>query len=300
MSIEPPLNVGVPGALSQTFTTVEAADQKPHRFSILQPTDATWLPTLAKLYRELRTATNSPVSSISFNNVEVLDVTHVKARLNLSQVPQRHTGNFAVERSDLAELALMIVGEELRGYSYGYRSIRDRELRDSPGRGIDQIGVRLDESIDGGVLVQRIVLMLGEAKHSSSKKSPPAVVDASDDGLSKQHKKHLTNRTRTADQVWTASKNSADSGTAELLQLAAHFFETEDPHLTVVATNLLMRPALGSAADYGSFATAPADYEPAEIDFLLVRIPTDDVEIVVDEFLKLALDDAEPEKDGSE
>src|SRR5207237_641083 len=59
---------------------------------------------------------------------------------------------------------------------FGYKSLRDRELVQLTGRGIDAIGIEVEENGD-------IRLVLGETKLSDEAKSPPAVVDKGDDCL---------------------------------------------------------------------------------------------------------------------
>lgn len=146
--------------------------QDPHRLVILSATDADWLERLAQTYRVLRTARRmpdpAPGQAPALAGIDVVDTTRLNRMLADTQIAKRSGGNFDVLRSDLAEVLLGHVGEHLGGFRYGYISVRDRESARQAGRGIDQVGVRLDPV---GAVVH---LMLGEAKVSSERASPPA------------------------------------------------------------------------------------------------------------------------------
>lgn len=74
-----------------------------------------------------------------------------------TQIAARQGGNFDVLRSDFAEVLLWHVGQAYGKFRYGYLSLRDRESAGQPGRGVDQIGIRLDDN-------DQVRLMLGEAE----------------------------------------------------------------------------------------------------------------------------------------
>jgi hypothetical protein len=277
-------------ATKDVFAVVEQHDQLPHQFTILEPADSAWLETLAAVYRDLRTVTDSPLIDLTLNGVQILDVASVKARLTSTQLPTRNASprgtNFAVERSDLGEVAMALAGEQLRGYAYGYRSTRDRELVSLPGRGIDQIGIRSDFD---SALEEHITLSLGEAKVSSQARNPPGVVDSAGDSMRNQHLGHISAVSATCAKLWGASRRCTDPEIQRLLQLAATLWEHKQfEYLVVKCTNMLVRPVHGSEADFGSFATSPNDFAPGEIDFMVLRIDTGDVEVVVDQFLQSA------------
>ncbi|HEX4225648.1 MAG TPA: hypothetical protein VHZ97_25005 [Pseudonocardiaceae bacterium] len=240
---------------------------------------------LAREYRRLRTASDHPPTALSFDGLD-LAVGEVAAILAAATVPHYEPGNFGVVRSDLAEVILGLVGQSMYGSRYGYRSVSDRELVQRPGRGIDQIGVEVDEP------ATRLTLVLGEAKVSSEQKSPPGVVDRGDDCLRAQHLAHLRNRDATADKVWAASRHCADPRTQELLRLAAELFRRRiDDRVRIVASSLLVRPSTARVPrDFGSFHRASADFLPAHIRFLLVRLPGDIDEFAV-EFARLTRGD---------
>lgn len=265
------------------------AEGSRHRYTLFVPNDSSWLDIVAEIYRDLRTQTRFPLSALTLNGIDVVDVDRIRQRLTETQVPERTTRttsrHLAVERSDLAEVLLATLSEETHGYQYGYRSTRDRELVSLPGRGIDQIGVRRLEV--GGLEV--IDVCLGEAKVSSEGATPPRVVDANDDSLRNQHLAHLAEREHTGNKIWGASRHATDQETQSLLQLAASLWEEQCSDVLVVrCVSMLVRPSVGSEGDFGSHRDNPGDFEPAEIDFVILRLDDDDIETVIDDFVERA------------
>ena len=84
-----------------------------------------------------------------------------------------------IYRSDLGELLLTYYFEEKIGAKYKFnipiKNISYRELAEKPGRGMDAIGYNTNSD--------KIAILFGEAKVSSEKKSPPQVVDVSNDSI---------------------------------------------------------------------------------------------------------------------
>lgn len=94
-----------------------------------------------------------------------------------------------IYRSDLGELLLTYYFEEKLPVSERFiipiKNISDRELAEQPGRGLDALGYRVDGD--------KVIILLGEAKVSSEKKSPPQVVHASEDSIYNTQKKWIDN-----------------------------------------------------------------------------------------------------------
>lgn len=311
-------------AMETLFKTVEQHDIDHHHLRVLEPATPEWLQRLAAEYQALRTASRHPVEAVTFDGVELLDLAGVQAVLARETVPLHRAGNLAVTRSDFGEVILGVTNAELYGAKYGYRSTRDRELISITGRGIDQIGVEfVSEDGEGTADVEqsttltstaaftppqtpskngnstspapKLSLILGEAKVSSDKKSPPQVVDAADDGLRNQHIAHLTNLDATVQKVWNVSRFADDPDVQQKLRAAAWLLEKQDfRQLRVVAASVLVRPVavLNAPADFGSFHTNCSDFIPADIRFLIVRIPQD-VDSLVSEFARLARGEVE-------
>lgn len=268
------------------FVVVEDEANGQHRFTLLEPNGADWLDRMAAIYRDLRTETIIPIEGVLFEGLE-FDVGAIQRRLIETQVPARATARLplAVERSDFAEVALALAGDQLRQYVYGYRSTRDRELVALPGRGIDQIGVARATVGERTV----VYLSLGEAKLSSQARTPPGVVQYGDDTLHAQHLGHLSERDATSGKIYSAARRATDSETQSLLFLAAHLWDGQaSDSLVVRCTSMLVRPSTGVRDDAGDFRTTPEDFMPGEVDFMLLRLPNADVEEVIDQFQALA------------
>jgi hypothetical protein len=275
------------------YLITESHDRDVHHLRVLEPVSETYLEVVANEYRRQRTASDHSVQALTLDGVEVLDVEGVQQALVDAAVPRYRPGNFAVVRSDLAEVLLGLVGELSYGTRYGYRSVRDRELVSQPGRGIDQIGVELERApVPGGDPPERsrITLVLGEAKVSLQDACPPGVVDTGDDCLRAQHLGHLRDREATANKVWNASKHSRDEQTQLLLRIAAQLFKrnVDDGRLRVVVASLMVRPTgYATPEDFGTFHASADDFAPAEIRFHIFRLPVS-VDAAVQEFERLA------------
>jgi hypothetical protein len=267
------------------FRVAEVHDDDPHEFHILEPASSDWLQELANRYRALRTHFDLQPGEVTLDGITVLGTEALQRRIVEAAIPARRGGNFDVLRSDLGEMALAVHGEERYGYRYGYRSVRDRETVQLPGRGIDQIGVASTED------PQIILLVLGEAKVSAEKKSPPGVVDTSDDCLRAQHLHHIANYRDTANKVLLAARRCTDPETQELLLLASALLrDRRFEHLVLCCHSFVARPSLlAASSDYGTFRSAPADYTPSRVRFTILRLPGDDVEAIIDKFREYSL-----------
>lgn len=277
-----------PPADEVLFVVAEMHDQDPHELRVLVPAHEGWLPALAEEYRRVRTMSRLPAQPLSFEGVDILDVSGVESLLAGDCVPQYEKGNFGVARSDLAEVIQALVLEKEYGCRFGYRSVRDRELRQRPGRGIDQIGIEGTRASGGAALT----LVLGEAKVSTEAACPPQVVDSGKDCLRKQHLDHLADREATAAKIVEASRHADDPDVQVGLRIAAILLRREDERLRVVAASAMVRPE-GTATpdDFGTFHSSASDYAPATVRFLLVRLPGD-VDEIVEAFTRLAQADA--------
>lgn len=249
------------GALPMTaICTIDAnLDDGDHQYRILKPDiSVDWMKDLASEYVKLRTACRVPTRPISVDGIGVVSTDAIMKRLQAATTPIRRADNFDVVRSDFGEVLCYAVLEQLYGVKLGYKSVRDRELIDSPGRGIDAIGIE-----DGSVLT----LVLGETKVSDDKKSPPGVVDAADDCLAKQHKAHIKENAHTARKLWNTARHIGDADLRDLHFAAALLVELGAfDKIRIVGCSLLVRPDdLCNTKDFGSFRKKPGDYAPSHI-----------------------------------
>lgn len=276
-------------AINEYFKTVGEWSDDVHHYRVITPNHEEWLEGLADLYRALRTSSQVPLPELGITGIDGFDLAALEQVLVETQVPDRDSGakpkQLSVERSDIGELALALVGEMIHGYNYGYRSVRDRELVDSPGRGIDQLGV-VEVQLDSGD--HACILSLGEAKVSVDKSSPPAVVDSSHDSLRAQHRKHITEHEKSIRGVISAARQTSDREAARQLYRAGMLWRIGSDRLTLRNTSMLVRDRNHKLTDFGSFRSSPEDFNPGHIDFTILVIDTDDIEDVVDNFIALA------------
>lgn len=263
---------------------IERFEDKPHCWCAVVPNAGEeWLQYLANKYRELRTEPVVPLSDIAVDGITVLKKSALEQVLARAVLPDRGTGKFSVARSDFGETISYCLLKDKYGTLFGYKSIRDRELIQLTGRGIDAIGV---ECPDG----EPLHLILGETKTSADPSSPPQVVDSNRDSLRAQHQAHLSELQNTCRKVWDAARRSRDKHTQDLLSVAALYLQEEQwQNLRVVAFSCLVRPRnLYKSTDYGSFLNSPTDFHPSKIRFTTFCVPFDDMEAVIDKWLELA------------
>lgn len=260
------------------FTVSENHDQGDHVLRCLD-VDGGWHPELAHRYVQLRTECQFPINPVVIDGIELLDTEGVRHRIAAATVPHSVGGNFDVVRSDMGEVFTYAVLESEYGTVFGYQSVRDRELIQLPGRGIDAVGIEVNG--------ERLTLCLGEAKVSDAAASPPAVVDAADDSLRNQHRGHMADRDKTSQKLWDLARRARSQDLQNLFTTAALLFEQEAfDKLEVIVCCLLVRPSHRyTVADFGSFATTPGDYAPAKVRFLVVRLPDASIEVARDAFV---------------
>ena len=259
------------------FIPIEESLSSGHSFRALKlDDDSEWINPVAVEYVRLRSECAQPLADISLDGIEVLSVDRISKRLEDATIPVRRFDNFDVVRSDFGEMLCYMLLEQEYETRFGYKSIRDRETTQLPGRGIDAVGI--EEGSDGDLLT----LVLGEVKVSDEAASPPQVVDRGEHCLRNQHLSHLRKPVATAKKIWDMSRRSPDSSAQALLFTAALYLEENRwDKLRLIACCVLVRPRCKyTKADFGSFQQCPDDYKPALIRFLVVCIP-DDVEKVV-------------------
>lgn len=242
-----------------------------------------WVDYLAKRYRELRTESVVRINDIVLDGVTFLSKDAIQKHLTNALVPQKGSGIFRVERSDFGETISYCFLEDQYGTRFGYKSIRDRELIQFTGRGIDAIGVECHDQ-------EPICLVLGETKTSAEHRSPPQVVDSAQDSLRAQHMRHLSDQDDTLGKVWNAARHARDKETQQLLFTAALYLQDERwDKLRIVAFSCLVRPhSLYETTDYGSFRKKPTDFYPGKIRFAAFCVPSDDIETLIDGWLEIA------------
>lgn len=260
--------------MAASYTLIESLDVSPHEYRAYAVSEnADWQTSSAAEYIKLRTECSVPLEDVSVDGITVMDVEGIRQRLKNATVPKRRTFktkremNLDVIRSDLGETLSFMLLDEMYATKFGYKSVRDRELIQLPGRGIDAVGIESGNPL---------TLVLGETK-VSNEDSPPQVVDYTDDSLKAQHMKHLKDTKTTAGKIWNLSRHILDVELRNLYFLAAIYLEEQRwDQLRIVACCVLVRPRdKYQKSDYGSFRAKPANFAPADIRFLIVCLPSD-------------------------
>lgn len=253
-----------------------------HTYFVSDPqAGADWLASLAKEYVHLRSGFQVPLKEEDiaglFDGIEDFGKDSLIVQLRRAGIPTTGQGtNFDTLRSDLGELiSYHLLGLEFP-IQFAYLSIRDRELIERVGRGIDAIGV-----FDG----DPIGLVLSETKVSDEAKSPPRVVDNTDDCLCKQHLAHIGDLGKTSKKVFDSGRRATDKAVRDLfLQAYAYLSSGNLSRIKIVVSSILVRPEKKhKETDFGSFKSNPGQFTPAVVRFWAVRVHAN-IDAVVQEW----------------
>lgn len=244
----------------------------PHHYSTHEPEDFTaWLDVVAGEYVRLRTEFRAPLPDLlSFTGLGGFSSAAIQARVAQATVPEQdyHKKNFSVLRSDLSEVAAYMLLERLFQTDIAFKLVRDRELKKLPGRGIDAIGMEHGHK-------HAIVLAEVKFSHESHNSKPPRVVEGSSDCMRVQHLGHIGERAETIAKLLDCARRAASDEARNSLLAGALYLEGEVwDNVELVSCCVLVRPKdAHSSADFGTFRSQPADYDPARIRFLVWKLP---------------------------
>lgn len=250
----------------------DSGSVEPHLYGTYKPTEMPlWLNAVASEYVQLRSeCTIDLPDSIDVAGIGIFDVSLIKSKLAEKLVPPSTATNnpLSVTRSDLSETAAYMLLEREFGTRIAYKLVRDRELIQLPGRGIDAIGIE-----DG----QKLLIILCEIKFSDEASAPkaPQVVDTSKDGMRSQHRGHLSEISVTVAKIWDCARRAKNGEIQQSLMAAALYLENGMlDHVGIVSCCVLVRPEERHCVeDFGSFKNNPTDYQPASVRFLVWLLP---------------------------
>ena len=173
-----------------------------------------------------------------------------------------------IYRSDLGELLMTYYFEEKTDKEEQFfiplKNISDRELASQPGRGLDAIGFRTNGNI--------IDILLGEAKVSAEKKSPPKVVDTTEDSIYETHKKHRDNKEKLIDRL-TDHCRKLDTKDAAILGLGILFLDngnTDRLRITYGCTLIRDSECVNEISDFGKVKSNCKEFDPNQIRFAIL------------------------------
>jgi hypothetical protein len=187
-----------------------------------------------------------------------------------------------IYRSDLGELLMTYYFEEKLDdksqFVIPLKNITFRERADMPGRGLDAIGYRVENN--------RINVLLGEAKVSGEKKSPPAVVDVTDDSLYKTHNKHNKNLDIIIARLTDYCKRigTTDAEMIGLVILSMEVGKKDTYSLTFGCTLIRDFCCVDEASDYGKMKSNADEFHPNNIHFSIISFKEREIKETVDLF----------------
>ena len=189
-----------------------------------------------------------------------------------------------IYRSDLGELLMTYYFEEKLDESCRYiiplKNITFREREDMPGRGLDAIGYKMSEN--------KIDILLGEAKVSAQKKSPPAVVDQSKDSIYATQKNFKDNPDIIVRRLTDYCKR-LDAENAEIIGLAIlniSFAKTEAYSITFGCSLIRDFTCVDSKNDFGKMKSNSKEFSPDKINFSILSFTGKEIEPTVQLFYK--------------
>ena len=190
-----------------------------------------------------------------------------------------------IYRSDLGELLMTYYFEEKlpegERFIIPLKNITFRERAELPGRGLDAIGYKkIGET--------QVEILLGEAKVSADKKSPPPVVDSTNDSIYNSQLNHK-NETPIVVQRLSDYARRLNAKDAEILGFAIISIEhrlTDNYNITYGCTLVRDHTCVNSETDYGKMKTNQSDFEPGKVHFSILSFSDKTIKDTVDLFYK--------------
>lgn len=188
-----------------------------------------------------------------------------------------------IYRSDLGELLTTYYFEEKveenRRFLIPLKNISYRERADMPGRGFDAIGYRREGA--------KTNILIGEAKVSSQKKSPPAVVDENKDSIYQTHKaNHDTEGLvlqRLTDYVRRLSFSPEHFIALAGVVIDMKNGNTDKYDVTYGCGLVRDYSCVDEASDFGKMKSLAEEFEPGMVDFVIFSF----TEKTIDETVEL-------------
>jgi hypothetical protein len=189
-----------------------------------------------------------------------------------------------IYRSDLGELLMTYYFEEklpeAERFIIPLKNITFRERAELPGRGLDAIGYRKSSDI-------QIEILLGEAKVSADKNSPPAVVDTTNDSLYNTHLKHRTDVPTVMRRLTDYARRLNAKDAAAILGfviLCKNNPSADNSRITYGCTLIRDHTCVNEITDFGKLKSKSAGFEPNKVHFSILSFSNKSIEETVDLF----------------
>lgn len=188
-----------------------------------------------------------------------------------------------IYRSDLGELLMTYYFEEKIGEDKRFiiplKNISSRELAQLPGRSLDAIGYRIDKGLFN--------ILLGEAKVSEQKKTPPDVVHLTDDSIYKSQKKHHEDLPMVIQKLsdYCRKLGAEDFVTFACAVLYMETGQTDKYGLTFGCA-LIRDYTCCNGSDFGKMQTNVSDFDPNDVHFVVLSFTQKTISETVDLFYR--------------
>lgn len=188
-----------------------------------------------------------------------------------------------IYRSDLGELLMTYYFEEKlpdgERFVIPIKNITFRERAELPGRGLDAIGYRK-------IGDTQVEILLGEAKVSADKNSPPPVVDSTFDSIYTTQLNYK-NRTPIVVQRLSDYARRLNAKDAEILGFAIISIEhqlTDNYSITYGCTLVRDHTCVNESSDFGKIITNQREFEPGKVNFSILSFSDKTIKDTVDLF----------------
>lgn len=188
-----------------------------------------------------------------------------------------------IYRSDLGELLTAYYFEEKLGDAERYiipaKNISTRERYDMPGRGVDIIGYKINESGEKE-------LLLAEAKVSHQKANPPAVVDSNHDSLYNSLKNYHDNLETVQQRLIEYSKNLSGKDFTVILCFIICIEKNIPIDITYGCGLVRDYTCVDDTKDYGKMRSNADEFAPGNIHFTIFSFTEETIDTTIDLFYK--------------
>lgn len=187
-----------------------------------------------------------------------------------------------IYRSDLGELLMTYYFEEKlpdgERFIIPLKNITFRERAELPGRGLDAIGYKQSD--------EKVEILLGEAKVSEEKKSPPAVVDTANDSLYNTQLKHKNDTPLVIQRLCDYARR-LNYTEAEIIGFAILCLEHNIPDkctITYGCTLIRDYTCVNETSDFGKLQSNKTDFGDAKIHFSILSFSDKSISETVNMF----------------
>jgi len=190
-----------------------------------------------------------------------------------------------IYRSDLGELLMTYYFEEKlpdgERFIIPIKNITFRERAELPGRGLDTIGYKI-------VSDEKVEILLGEAKVSAAKNTPPAIVDKTQDSIFKTHVKHKNEVPLVIQRLsdYCRRLNAKDAQILGFAIICLQYRLNDNIDITYGCTLIRDHSCVNEAKDFGKMKSNQTDFEPGKVHFSILSFSDKTIDETVDLFYK--------------